>query len=126
MFVPSGARLSSRASLMRCASPPDSVVDDWPRWYNPVPRRPTSRVCTGLRNVGHACVGVLDVDSSNSAIDSPLYFTWSVSWLYRRPRQMSQVTKTSGRKFISIRFSPVSLEASQRPPLTLKLKRPGL
>ena len=37
-----------------------------------------------------------------------------------------QVTHTSARKSISSRFEPLPSQASQRPPSTLKLNRPGL
>ena len=48
-----------------------------------------------------------------------------MSRLYRLPWHTSQSTYTSGRKFISILIVPSPEHASQRPPLTLKLKRPG-
>ena len=44
----------------------------------------------------------------------------------RLPPQASHGTYTSGRKCISIWMIPSPLQFSQRPPLTLKLKRPGL
>ncbi len=55
----------------------------------------------------------------------PLKCTSRVSRLYRAPWQTSQGTYTSGRKFISILIVPSPEHASQRPPLTLKEKRPG-
>src|SRR5205085_10249434 len=56
----------------------------------------------------------------------PLNFTCRVSRLYLRPRQRSHVTYTSGRKFISMRFSPSPWQASHRPPFTLNENLPGL
>ena len=49
--------------------------------------------------------------------------TASVSGLKRAPRHASQVTFTSGRNDISIRFSPCPSHASQRPPAVLNEKR---
>ena len=46
--------------------------------------------------------------------------------MYLFPSQISQVIHTSGRKFISNFIEPAPLHASQRPPLTLKLKWPGV
>ena len=51
--------------------------------------------------------------------------TASVSGVKRAPPQASQGTVTSGRKLISIFFTPWPSHASQRPPATLKEKRPG-
>ena len=42
------------------------------------------------------------------------------------PLQTGHVTQTSARKSISSRFEPLPSHASQRPPCTLKLNRPGL
>ena len=56
----------------------------------------------------------------------PLKRTSIVSRLYRAPLHVSHGTYTSGRKFISILICPSPLHVSQRPPLTLKEKRPGL
>ena len=44
--------------------------------------------------------------------------------MYRLPSHTSHGTYTSGKKCISILMMPSPLQASQRPPLTLKLKRP--
>ncbi len=49
--------------------------------------------------------------------------TESVSGLKRAPPQPSQMTRTSGRKDISIFFMPWPSHASQRPPLVLNEKR---
>src|SRR3989338_7336998 len=49
-----------------------------------------------------------------------LYFTSNVSLLNLLPRQISQVTKTGGKKCISISFEPAPSQASQRPPERLK------
>ena len=65
------------------------------------------------------------VMASTSAMDRPLYCISRLSLLYRFPPHSSQVTYTSGRKCISILNRPSPLHASQRPPLTLKLNRPG-
>ena len=61
-----------------------------------------------------------------SEMDFPLKRTSSVSRLNRFPWQVSHSTYTSGRKFISMTFNPPPVHVSQRPPATLKLKRPGL
>ncbi len=63
--------------------------------------------------------------ASTSAIVFPLKVTSSVSGLKRAPPQTSQGTLTSGRKLISIFFIPWPSQPSQRPPRTLKEKRPG-
>jgi len=68
----------------------------------------------------------LTVMSRTSAMLIPLYRISSVSGLKRFPRQISQVMYTSGRKCISILMRPFPSQASQRPPLTLKLNRPAL
>ena len=65
------------------------------------------------------------VMSSTSAIVLPRNFTARVSGVNRRPPQASQVTQTSGRKCISIRFWPAPSHASHRPPGWLKLNRRG-
>ena len=56
----------------------------------------------------------------------PLNRTCRVSRLNRFPSQTGQVTQTSARKSISSLFEPFPSQASQRPPGTLKLNRPGL
>ena len=63
--------------------------------------------------------------SSTSLMLLPLKRTCSVSRLNRCPSQTGQVTQTSARKSISRRFEPLPSQASQRPPGTLKLNRPG-
>src|SRR4051812_42508844 len=63
---------------------------------------------------------------STSLMDFPLYLTSSVSRLYRFPLHVSQVTYTSGRKFISMVFTPAPPQLSQRPPFTLNENLPGL
>ena len=55
----------------------------------------------------------------------PLHSTSSVSLVYLLPLHTSQVTQTSGRKFISSFVEPAPWHASQRPPLTLKENCPG-
>ena len=55
----------------------------------------------------------------------PLNVTRRVASLKRFPWQTSQGTYTSARKCISTTFMPSPSHASQRPPFTLKLKRPG-
>ena len=55
----------------------------------------------------------------------PFQVTSRVSRVYLAPLQISHVTHTSGRKFISSLIEPPPLHASQRPPLTLKEKCPG-
>ena len=64
--------------------------------------------------------------SSTWAMLFSLYITCSVSRLKRWPLQTGHVTHTSARKSISSRFEPLPSHASQRPPWTLKLNRPGL
>ena len=61
-----------------------------------------------------------------SEIDLPLYLISNVSLLNRLPKQNSQSTITSGRKFISIILFPAPLHSSHLPPVTLKLNLPGL
>ena len=63
---------------------------------------------------------------ARAAMFFSLYITWSVSRLKRWPPHTGQVTQTSARKSISSRFEPLPSQASQRPPCTLKLNRPGL
>jgi len=63
--------------------------------------------------------------ASTSLMLRPLYFTSSVSRLYRLPLHTSQVTYTSGRKCISILICPSPAQFSHRPPRTLNEKRPG-
>ena len=60
-----------------------------------------------------------------SAMDLPDTVAARVSRLKREPPQDSQGTRTSGRKFIATLTWPWPLHSSQRPPLTLKEKRPG-
>ena len=64
--------------------------------------------------------------SSTSLIFLPLYLTARVSFLYLLPRHSLQTTFTEGRKFISMTLMPAPLHSSQRPPGTLKEKRPAL
>ena len=56
----------------------------------------------------------------------PFQLTASVSELKRAPRQASQETFTSGRKLISIFFTPWPSQASHLPPAVLKEKREAL
>src|SRR3989304_8266382 len=58
-----------------------------------------------------------------SAMFLPLYLTSRVSLLNLLPRQTSQVTKTGGKKCISISFEPAPSQASQRPPGRLNENR---
>ncbi len=55
----------------------------------------------------------------------PLKRTCKVSRPNRFPWQTGQVTQTSARKSISSLLEPFPSQASQRPPATLKLNRPG-
>src|SRR3970040_3065486 len=61
--------------------------------------------------------------ASTSPAVLPRSFTCSVSALKRAPPQDSQVTRTSGRKDISIFLMPCPAQDSQRPPAVLKEKR---
>jgi len=65
------------------------------------------------------------VMARRSAIDRARYRTARVSRLKRRPLHASHGTKTSGKKFMATLVCPWPLHSSQRPPLTLKEKRPG-
>ena len=60
-----------------------------------------------------------------SATLLPFQRTSSVSFANRAPPQTSHVTQTSARKSMSSRTEPLPSQASQRPPDTLKLKRPA-
>ena len=60
-----------------------------------------------------------------SLIEWPLNVTLSVSRLNRFPPQTGHSTQMSARKSISSFFEPFPSHASQRPPETLKLNRPG-
>src|SRR5699024_12250634 len=64
--------------------------------------------------------------SNTSAMFFPLNVISNVSLLYLFPSHTSQGTYTSGKKCISIFNIPSPRQASQRPPFTLKLKRPFL
>ena len=117
---------SSLASLTRCASPPESVGADCPRRTYPSPTSTSVfiwREMTGwfAKKSTASEIGI----SSTSAIFFPRKVMSSVSRLYRAPLQTSQGTYTSGRKCISILMFPSPEQASHRPPLTLKLNRPG-
>src|SRR3989338_11255062 len=65
------------------------------------------------------------VIESTSQIFFFLYLTSSVSFIKRLPLHTSQVTYTVGKKCISTATKPLPWHASQRPPFTLKEKRPG-
>ena len=60
------------------------------------------------------------VISSTSLMLFPLYLTARTSGLNRFPWHSLHVTVTDGRKFISMTSTPAPLQASQRPPFTLK------
>jgi hypothetical protein len=60
---------------------------------------------------------------NTSPMDFSLKRMSSVSGVNRFPRHASQVTDTSGRKLISILFTPCPSHSSQRPPETLKENR---
>ena len=64
------------------------------------------------------------VSERTSAMFLPRYVTSRVCRLYREPLHTSHSTNTSGRKCISIFFTPWPWHASHRPPLTLKLEPP--
>src|SRR5437762_6977380 len=66
-----------------------------------------------------------NVRRSVSAGESPPQRASFVSAVKRPPPQASQGTVTSGRKDISTVTRPWPSQDSQRPPLTLKEKRPG-
>ena len=63
---------------------------------------------------------------STSSMVLPRTVTSSVSLLNRAPLHTPQVTSTSGMKYSCVVITPSPWHSSQRPPLTLKLKRPGL
>ena len=112
---------SSAASFIRCASPPDNVVDGCPSLIYP---NPTSYKVWILGIFSKNCRASSTVISKTSAIVFPLYLTSKVSLLYRFPLQTSHGTYISGKKCISILNIPSPLHASHLPPSTLKLKRP--
>jgi hypothetical protein len=61
--------------------------------------------------------------ASTSPMFLPRIRTASVSALKRAPLQTSQETFTSGRKLISMVFTPWPSQPSQRPPAVLNEKR---
>ncbi len=119
------------ASLMRCASPPDNVVDGCPRW---IYDNPTSYKCLHLAS---EYVGTYFGKSS-----APLLLSYLARRKYSFPyilpsnekppgctsfhRKLHTAHRRPGRKCISIFNIPSPLHASHRPPFTLKLKRPFL
>src|SRR5512133_1012883 len=117
---------NSVASFNRCASPPESVVDCCPNLMYP---RPTScRVLIlwyieGMLEKNSTALST--VISSTSLMFFPLYFTSRVSRLYLLPLQSLQFTYTSGRKFISMVFTPAPWQPSHLPPFILKENRPA-
>jgi hypothetical protein len=123
---PARVRLNSVTSLMRWASPPLREGLCCPRCRYP---RPTSRSrlrewCTaGWKEKNSAASSTLM--ASTSAMLLSRKRTARVSGLKRAPPQLSHSTETSGRKLISMRFTPWPSQAWQRPPLRLKEKRPG-
>ena len=118
---------NSRANLIRCASPPDKVGDGCPNFMYSIPT--SWSVCNILAILGIAlkcCSASWTSISKTSAIDLFLYLTDRVSWLYLAPLQILHFTQTSAKNCSSIFLAPFPSQASQRPPLTLKLNRPGL
>src|SRR3989338_389302 len=118
---------SSRVNLIRCDSPPDSVVALCP---NLIYTNPTSNNVCNFRLIelcasknGNASSTLI---SSTSAIFFSLYTTSSVSLLYLFPKQSSHCTYTSGKKFISILITPSPKHFSHLPPSTLNENRPAL
>jgi hypothetical protein len=63
---------------------------------------------------------------STSSMVLPRNVTSSVSLLKRAPLHAPHVTSTSGMKYSCVVMVPSPWHSSHRPPLTLKLKRPGL
>ena len=118
---------NSLASLTRCASPPLSVNADWPRRIYPSPASWMTDSFEEMagRSLKNATASSTVMDST-SEMECPLNITSSVSLLYRLPPHTSHGTYTSGRKSIDTFVDPAPPQASHRPPLTLKLKRPGL
>ena len=118
---------SSVASFILCASPPESSVDGCP---NLMYESPTSlRVSIFLLTDGtfsKKSTASSIVMSRTSYMLLSLYLTSRVSLLYLLPLHTSHGTNISAKKCISIFFIPSPLQASQRPPFTLKLKRPDL
>ena len=84
---------NSVASLTRCASPPDNVVDDCPNFIYPNPTSLNVWTTFLIRGTFSKNVKASStVISSTSAIDFPLYLTSSVSLLYLVPLHTSQGT----------------------------------
>ena len=99
---------------------------DWPRVRYPSPTscrasspRKTRGTASKSRRLSSTRI------SSTSPIDLPLNLTSSVCRLNRLPPQTSHVTCRSGRKCIGSCRWPRPRQASQRPPLALKLNRPA-
>ena len=111
---------------MRWASPPERVVDAWPsvqiaeadvgeRGQEPANRFVVFEEGDGFVDAHREHIGdgaVAEFHGQRLAIET-----------LRRGRRGRGLRK-SGRKFISIRFTPWPSHSSQRPPLVLKLKRP--
>ena len=127
MVLPVLLLLSSVASLIRCASPPDNVVEGCPSLIYPRPTSLSVSIFLNIRGTfsknSHASSTVI---SRTSYMLLPLYFTSRVSLLYLLPLQTSQGTYTSARKCISILIIPSPLQASHLPPDTLKENLPLL
>src|SRR5699024_1309160 len=113
------------ASLIRCASPPESVEELWPSVTYP---SPTS--CKGFNFFLIFSCSFLEKNSTASSMvlskislmDFWWNFTSNTSFLNRFPPQVSQVRCTSAINCISMVTSPSPLHVSQRPPSTLKEK----
>ena len=91
--------LSSVAILIRCASPPESVVADWPSVRYPSPRSFSTSIFlltdgSSAKKLTPSSTDML----STSVIVLPRSVTSSVSALKRAPLQAPQVTSTSGMK----------------------------
>ena len=118
---------SSVASLILCASPPESSVEGCPSLIYESPTSLSVSIFLLIDGTfSKKSTASSTVISRTSYMLLPLYFTSSVSRLYLLPSHTSQGTYTSGRKCISILIIPSPEQASHLPPLTLKLNLPFL
>src|SRR5690606_22140856 len=115
------------ASLMRWASPPESVLDDCPNLTYP---KPTSAKGCNLLII--FCCPAKKVKASSTVNSSTSYtffsfqVTSSTCCLKRLPPHASQVRNKSAMNCISIFTSPSPWQTSHLPPSTLKENAAGL
>src|SRR6266481_1804908 len=117
-----GSRSTSRnrASLRRCASPPDSVEVVCPsrKYPSPTAISASSRLTIAGCRIKNARASSTVRSSTPLILKSPSRI--ARIWLWkRRPSHTSHFTSRSAMKCISIVTVPVPLHFSHRPPLTL-------